>query len=426
MMTYQETIDYIFSRMPSFQNVGTSGYKPGIESMIEMDNYFGHPHESYRTIHVGGTNGKGSVSHTLASILQSSGYKVGLFTSPHLRDFRERIRVNGEMVPESYVIDFVEKHRALIEKVTPSFFEVCVAMAFDYFRQEQVDVAVIEVGLGGRLDSTNLISPDLCVITNISMDHMNLLGDTEVKIAGEKAGIIKQGVPVVIGEAEGAVKQLFIDKAEEVNTPIYFADTQKSEFLGIEASYRQQFQLFQIGEELVRTPLMGIYQEKNMATALRAVEELKHLGYAITKESMRHGFEHTIDQTHLLGRWQRLKEVPYVVCDTGHNVGGIQYVVKQLKSIPCKQLRIVFGMVGDKDVSHVLELMPKEAIYYFTKAQSHRAMPEGKLRDLAAEKGLNGTTYPTVEEAYQAALKDADDADLIYVGGSTYLVAEII
>lgn len=426
MMTYAETIDYIFSRMPSFQAVGSSGYKAGIDSMKEMDAYFGHPHESFRTIHVGGTNGKGSVSHTLASILQSAGYKVGLFTSPHLRDFRERIRVDGEMVPEEYVIDFVEKHRALIEKVCPSFFEVNVAMAFDYFRQEQIDVAVVEVGLGGRLDSTNIITPDLSVITNISMDHMNLLGDTLEKIAYEKAGIIKQGIPVVIGEAEGSVKKVFQDKAEEVNTPIYYADQQSCEFIGMEASYKQPYQLFRIDDEMVRTPLLGIYQQKNMATALRAVKELRHLGYKISQEAMRHGFEHTIDQTHLMGRWQRLKETPYVVCDTGHNVGGIQYVVKQLTSISCQNLRIVFGMVGDKDVSHVLELLPKDAIYYFTRASIKRAMPEDKLKDLAEQKGLKGGTYPTVEKAYQAALNDADDNDVIYIGGSTYVVAEII
>ncbi len=425
-MTYAETIDYIFSRMPSFQVVGSSGYKPGIDSMKTMDDYFGHPHESFRTIHVGGTNGKGSVSHTIASILQSAGYKVGLFTSPHLRDFRERIRVNGEMVPEDYVVDFVEKHRPLIEKVCPSFFEVNVAIAFDYFRHEQIDVAVVEVGLGGRLDSTNIISPDLCVITNISMDHMNLLGDTLEKIASEKAGIIKQGIPVVIGEAEGSVKKVFQDKAEEVNTPIYFADQENCEFVGMEASYKQPFQLFRVGDEFLRTPLLGIYQQKNMATVLAAVKELRHLGYNISREAMRHGMEHTVDQTHLMGRWQQLKETPYVVCDTGHNVGGIQYVVKQLTSMPCKTLRIVFGMVGDKDVSHVLELLPKNAVYYFTRASIKRAMPEDKLKELATQKGLKGNTYPTVEKAYQAALSDAGDNDVIYIGGSTYVVAEIV
>lgn len=425
-MTYQETIEYIFSRMPSFQTVGSSGYKPGIESMKTMDAYFGHPHESFRTIHVAGTNGKGSVSHTLASILQSAGYKVGLFTSPHLRDFRERIRVNGEMVPEEFVVEFVEAHRALIEKVCPSFFEVNVAIAFDYFRQEQVDVAVIEVGLGGRLDSTNIITPDLCVITNISMDHMNLLGDTLEQIAAEKAGIIKEGIPVVIGEAEGSVKEVFQRKAEEVNTRICFAPQEECEFIDMEASYKQPFQLLRVGNELVRTPLLGIYQRKNMTTVLSAVKELRHLGYHIPRDVMRHGIEHTLDQTHLMGRWQRLKETPYVVCDTGHNVGGIQYVVQQLESMPCKTLRIVFGMVGDKDVSHVLELLPKHAVYYFTKANSKRAMPETKLKELAEQKGLKGNTYPSVPEAYQAALDDADDEDVVYVGGSTYVVAEIV
>ena len=301
-----------------------------------------------------------------------------------------------------------------------------MAIAFDYFRQEQVDVAVIEVGLGGRLDSTNIITPDLCVITNISLDHMNLLGDTVELIAAEKAGIIKEGIPVVIGEAEGSVKEVFQCKAEEVNTRICFAPQEDCEFIGMEASYKQPFQLLRIGEEMVRTPLLGIYQRKNMTTVLSAVKELRHLGYHIPREVMRHGIEHTLDQTHLMGRWQQLRETPYVVCDTGHNVGGIQYVVRQLESMPCKTLRIVFGMVGDKDVSHVLELLPKHAVYYFTKANSKRAMPEDKLMELAKQKGLTGTSYATVADAYKTALADACDEDIIYIGGSTYVVAEIV
>lgn len=423
MATYQETIEYIYARIPLFQMVGSAAYKEGLESMMDFDERLGHPHRSFRCVHVGGTNGKGSTSHTIASILQSSGLKVGLFTSPHLKDFRERIRVNGEVVSEQFVVDFVEKHKSFIEESFPSFFEVCVAMAFDYFRQEAVDVAVVEVGLGGRLDSTNIISPDLCVITNISIDHTNILGETELHIAKEKSGIIKEGVLVVIGEAVGEIRALFESVAAEKHSPIYFADEYVVEELPDKDSMLMKLK---VDGEVVETPLAGIYQRHNMATVKCAVRRLRELGYAISEEVEQEGYRKTIEQTHLLGRWQKIGENPTIICDTGHNVGGIQYVVEQLRKTPHNHLHIVFGMVGDKDVSNVLELLPKEATYYFTKAGIKRAMDENRLRSLAEEKGLCGESYRTVNEALLAAKKNSVDGDLIYVGGSTYIVAEVI
>lgn len=426
-MNYADTLTYIYNRMPLFQMVGKSAYKEGLESMQAFDDRLGNPHHSFKCIHVGGTNGKGSTSHTLASILQSAGYKVGLFTSPHLKDFRERIRVNGEVVPKQFVIDFVEKHKAFFDVIYPSFFEVNVAMAFDYFRQEKVDYAVIEVGLGGRLDSTNIISPILSVITNISLDHTNILGDTELKIAKEKAGIIKEKTPIVIGEAEGEIKALFQSVADEKHAPIFYAEEHKAEWTHNRTDEDgTPLQGFAINGDVIETPLLGNYQAKNMATIKCAVERLRELGLKISKKAEWEGFRKTVSQTHLLGRWQIIGKNPTIVCDTGHNVGGIQYIVKQLAATPHKALHIVFGMVGDKDVSHVLDLLPKEAHYYFTRASIHRALDEKTLFGMGQERGLQGESYPTVAEALTAAKNNADAEDLIYVGGSTYVVAEII
>lgn len=426
-MTYQETIEYMYSRMPLFQMVGSSAYKVGLDSMMAFDGRLGHPHRSFRCVHVGGTNGKGSTSHTIASILQSSGLKVGLFTSPHLKDFRERIRVNGEKVPEQFVIDFVEKHKDFVEKAFPSFFEVCVAMAFDFFRSEAIDVAVVEVGLGGRLDSTNIISPDLCVITNISLDHTNILGDTELQIASEKAGIIKEGVPVVVGEADGEVRALFEKVAREKAAPIYFADEYDVKSVETEGvTFDASLMSLEVDGERLETPLCGEYQKHNMATVKCAVRRLREVGFEISESAEREGYRETVAQTQLLGRWQKIGEAPTVICDTGHNVGGIKYIVEQLKKTPHNHLHVVFGMVGDKDVSNVLELLPKEAYYYFTKAGIKRAMDEKRLQELACEKGLKGDAYRTVNEALFAAKNRAMVDDLIYVGGSTYVVAEVI
>ena len=426
-MTYAETIQFIYNRLPLFQVVGSSAYKVGLDSIEQFDARLNHPHRSFKTIHVGGTNGKGSVSHTIASILQSAGYKVGLFTSPHLKDFRDRIRVNGEVISEEYVIDFVEQHKLFFDEAYPSFFEVCVAMAFDYFRYKEVDIAIIEVGLGGRLDSTNIIQPILSLVTNVSYDHQDILGYSIPEIAGEKAGIMKPGVPFLIGDDSEEVCSIMGKKAQSTPTTLFQARNISVEyittFVGEDNIERQQFK---IGDETISTPLLGEYQRQNMRTAWCAVILLRLLGLSISEEAMQHGFANVIEQTHLLGRWQTLSFSPRVICDTGHNSAGISYVTKQLANMTYKQLRIVFGMVGDKDVSAVLSLLPKNAIYYFTKAEGKRAMSEIKLSELASQFGLHGNCYPTVKQAYAAALSDSTPNDLVYIGGSTYVVAEII
>jgi len=424
-MNYSETLQYIYERLPLFQIVGVSAYKTGIESMLAFDDRLGNPHRSFPTIHIGGTNGKGSTAHTIASVLQASGYKTGLFTSPHLKDFRERIRVNGIPVSEEFVIDFVEKHKDYFDVVFPSFFEVNVAMTFDYFRQEKVDVAVIEVGLGGRLDSTNIITPKLSVITNISLDHTNILGNTPQLIAHEKAGIIKPGIPVVIGEAEGEVRQIFEETAAEKNSPIFFAESLPIEYLGQETIDDIPVQSFCIEENIVSTPLLGIYQKKNIRTAWMAVKMMQSVGFNLTQESIKEGFLRVIELTGLQGRWQKLQENPTVICDTGHNEAGISHIVEQLKNTPHDTLRMVIGMVNDKDIDHILPLLPKEAVYYFTKAAIARALPENELKEKAEKFGLYGTSYPSVPEAFEMAKKEASSNDLVFVGGSTFVVAEL-
>lgn len=426
-MNYKETIDYIYNRMPLFQVVGSAGYKEGLDGMRAFDDLLGHPHQSFRTIHVAGTNGKGSTSHTLASVLQSAGYKVGLFTSPHLKDFRERVRVNGEMMSKEFVVDFVERYGKYFDVIYPSFFEVCVAMAFDYFRQEKVDVAVIEVGLGGRLDSTNIITPELSVITNISFDHTNFLGNTLGEIAGEKAGIIKSGIPVVIGEAEDAdVRKAFLDKAVAVGAPIHFVD-EEIKVNSVENGFVDEKAVlkFNIDGTDFSTTLLGDYQHRNMATAFLAVRYLRQVGFSISDEALQHGFLHTVDQTHLLGRWQQLGTNPLTLCDTGHNEAGIRFVTAQLERTPHKHIRFVYGVMKDKDVPHILPMLPQDAIYYYTQASTPRAMPCEMLKEKANAGGLPGDCYPTVAEALAAARRDAEPGDVVFVGGSTYVVAEI-
>ncbi len=425
-MNYQETLKYIYERLPLFQIVGSSAYKPGIESMQAFDDYLGNPHRSFPTIHIGGTNGKGSVAHTIASVLQASGYKTGLFTSPHLKDFRERIRINGIPAPEEFVIEFVEKHKAMFDIYFPSFFEVNVAMAFEYFKQEKVDVAVIEVGLGGRLDSTNIITPELSVITNISLDHTNILGNTLSSIAREKAGIIKSGVPVVIGEAVPGIKEVFEEAATEERSPIFFAESLQSEYLGIEIINDIPVQSFCIEENFIQTPLLGIYQKKNIQTAWAAIKILQSIGFNLSKESIKEGFLRVTELTGLRGRWQKLQDNPAVICDTGHNVAGISYIVEQLKNTPHQTLRMVIGMVNDKDIEHMLLLLPKNAVYYFTKASIARALSEDILKEMAEKNGLHGKSYPSVPEAFEAAKEDASTEDLIFIGGSTFVVAEVL
>lgn len=424
-MNYQETITYLFNSAPLFQQVGKDAYKEGLDNTLTLDEHFGHPHRNFRTIHVAGTNGKGSCSHTLAAILQSAGYKTGLYTSPHLVDFRERIRVNGKPVSEEFVIDFVEKNRAFFEPLHPSFFELTTAMAFLYFAQEKVDVAIIEVGLGGRLDCTNIIQPDMSVITNISFDHVQFLGDTLAKIASEKAGIIKKGTPVVIGEANQETRPVFEAKALAEQAPIVFA---KDEHLLKSDTHTPDGGFMYENEDYpqLKGELGGMCQEKNTNTLLSTLHILKKAGYNISDNNVREGFAHVCELTGLQGRWQKLQSEPTLICDTGHNIGGIQYIVKQLAQQTYKHLHIVMGMVNDKDISGVLRLLPTDAIYYFTQASVKRALPAEKVQELAATDGLKGQCYPSVGIAVRTALENADKDDLIFVGGSSFIVADLL
>ena len=442
-MTYQETIHFLYNSTPVFEHVGASAYKEGLENTLVLDEHFGHPHHHYPTIHVAGTNGKGSCSHTIASILQEAGYKVGLYTSPHLVDFRERIRINGQCISKKYVVDFVENFirwnnspspvnqhplpniskrpndqttKRLNDQTTkrlyPSFFELTTALAFKYFADEQVDVAVIEVGLGGRLDCTNIITPILSIITNISFDHTGLLGDTLAKIAAEKAGIIKKGVPVVIGEYTDETRPVFEEKAKAMNAPIIFA--QDKEELGCDLDFE----------------LKGDYQKRNKQTILCAVQQLSSIpinpNNPINPITIKNGLTHVCKNTGLMGRWQIIQEHPKVICDTGHNIGGWRYLSKQIAAEPCQQLRIVFGMVDDKDIDAVMELLPKHAVFYWTQADNHRAIPADSVAQKAESHQLNGRIYNKVEDAYHAAIADASPDDFIFVGGSSYIVADFL
>lgn len=445
-MTYQETVEYLYRCVPMFQNVGANGYKEGLANTLALDEHLLHPHTSYPTIHVAGTNGKGSCSHTLAAILQSAGYNVGLYTSPHLMDFRERIRVNGQPVSEEFVCQFVERERPFFEPLRPSFFEVTTAMAFKYFQEQGVDVAVIEVGLGGRLDCTNIISPTLSVITNISFDHTQFLGDTLAKIASEKAGIIKPDTPVVIGEANEETRPVFERAAAQKHTQIVFAEDEK-EVLSFTPDYKTgglHFVTRTYGD--LYGELGGYCQQKNANTVLCCLPLLLKAGFSFAEKDVREGFAHVSELTGLMGRWQTVRLKPHVVCDTGHNEGGFRYIVPQLKTQHCRNLRIVFGMVADKDISAVLKQLPTNAIYYFTQASVRRSLPAEDIQTKAAAYGLKGRAYPTVKDAYLAALGDAEhtsssaedtscsDAgttsnssdDFIYVGGSSYVVADLL
>ncbi len=420
-MNYEETVNYLYKCTPVFEHVGASAYKEGLSNTMALDRHFGHPHRLFRTIHIAGTNGKGSCSHTIAAIMQAKGLKVGLYTSPHLVDFRERIRVNGEMMPKDYVVDFVEAERAFFEPLHPSFFELTTALAFKYFAEQHVDIAVIEVGLGGRLDCTNIITPILSIITNISLDHTQFLGNTLAKIAGEKAGIIKPGVPVVIGETTPETRPVFLQKAAEEHAPITFAEEQEeivSHEVLPDGSLRYHSRHF--GD--ITGELGGIYQLKNANTILCA---LRVLGLD-DQDAIRQGFAHVSELTGLTGRWQCLHQHPYVVCDTGHNVGGWQYLAQQIKNQPCAKRHIVFGMVDDKDIDHVMDLLPKDAVYYWTQATTHRAID----KEIVARKGqahqLKGAAYDTVATAYEAARAAAQPTDFVFIGGSSYVVADLL
>lgn len=422
-MTYNQAVQYLFDSAPMFQNVGAAAYKEGLDGTLALDEYFGHPHRNYRCIHVGGTNGKGSVCHTLAAILQAQGYRVGLYTSPHLVDFRERIKVNGKMISKKRVVEFVNtllspqgrKESSLLEEIGRgpfSFFELATALAFQYFAEQKVDFAVIEVGLGGRLDCTNIIRPVLSVITNISFDHVQFLGDTLPKIATEKAGIIKPDIPVCIGESiNEAVKDVFLQKTKEVGAPITFAEDKA----------------LSIGKDWKEAALQGLCQEKNRQTILTSVHILREQGIEISDEAVCRGFREVTTMTGLMGRWQILGQKPLTICDTAHNKGGLEYIFRHLATLPHRMLHLVFGMVSDKDVDSVLSLIPREnTSLYFTQASVQRAMPAEEVCKRAKTHGLYGTPYNDVASAYSAACAKAADDDIIYIGGSTFVVADML
>ncbi len=422
-MTYDEATDFLFTQIPMFQREGVGAYKPGLETAKRLNSIFGDPQNHYPSIHIAGTNGKGSTSHTLAAVLQSAGYRVGLFTSPHLVDFRERIRVNGEMISQEAVCDFVERYLACDSSIEPSFFELTTTMAFEHFKNENVDIAIIEVGLGGRLDSTNVITPLLSIITNISFDHTAQLGNTLEEIATEKAGIIKQNVPVVIGEASNEIKNVFINKAQQEQSSIIFADEQ-AQFSHITNTLTYNIYHNTVFGD-IQGELTGDYQIKNTATILTALQQLGKIGLKFTSQDVANGFANVNKLTGLVGRWTTLSTSPRVICDTGHNIGGWQYISKQLASLEGNK-HLILGFVNDKDISHILELLPADYTYYFTNANISRALPASELTTIAKEKGLIGNTYPSVKAAYNAALANVKENDLIFVGGSTFIVADLL
>ena len=418
-MNYEETLEYIYSTAPMFQQIGSSAYKEGMENSYAIDKHLNEPHKQYKTIHVGGTNGKGSTSHLLASVLQSAGYKVGLYTSPHLLDFRERIKVNGEMIEKDFIVSFTSRNKDFFTSIQPSFFELTTGMAFEYFAHKKVDIAIIEVGLGGRLDCTNVISPILSIITNVSFDHVNLLGNTLPAIANEKAGIIKKDIPAIVGEASGEVKDIFMPYH-----PL-FADEQNI-ILSAQLLPNGHWQ-FETKEYLhLIGELGGFAQEKNAATVLCAVNELKKQELNIPAEAVYKGFASVIKNTGLLGRWQIVGQNPKTVLDTGHNIAGMEYIVNQLASEEYDKLHIVFGMVNDKDISAVLRILPKQAIYYFTQPDIPRALSAQELARQARQVGLEGKIFSSVKEAFSLAKTSASEKDFIFVGGSTFMVADAL
>lgn len=424
-MNYQETIEYLYNITPLFQNVGKAAYKEGLDNTLKLDAFFEHPHKKFKTIHIAGTNGKGSCSHTIAAILQSAGYKTGLYTSPHLVDFSERIRVNGNPIEKDFVVKFVEENKYFFEPLHPSFFELTTSMAFLYFAHKEVDVAVIEVGLGGRLDCTNVIHPDLSIITNISFDHTQFLGHTLSAIASEKAGIIKENTPVIIGEYNSETREVFENKARQMNANIIFAEDSK---LITEAVHTDD------GHFIYQSSLIdnlygelgGNYQLKNTNTILNSIIKLKDLGYKINEQNIREGFKNVCQLTGLMGRWQKLEDNPTIICDTGHNIGGIGYITEQLSKMKYDKLHIVIGMVNDKDINGVISLLPENAVYYFTQASVKRALPAEEIKKIGNSHGLKGEAYKNVKEALYAAKQNASEKDMIFVGGSTFIVADLI
>lgn len=429
-MTYPETLDYLFSQLPMFQRIGPAAYKKDLTNILALSERLGQPHLAYPCIHIAGTNGKGSVTHLLSAALQAAGYKVGVYTSPHYKDFRERIKVNGAYISEQAVIDFTIAHRDFFETQQPSFFEMATAMAFDHFRNEQVDVAVIETGLGGRLDSTNIITPLLSVITNISFDHQQFLGDTLPLIAGEKAGIIKPGVPVVIGERHEETDPVFINKALSTQSDIVFAqDMVKTVPQGGDFEHSQYAVAINGALEFdqLACGLWGRYQVKNVTTSIAALWRLKQLGYFnITKNNIQTGFRDIKHSTNIMGRWDILSKKPLALADSAHNRAGLQELTSQIKEISYQKLHFVFGMVNDKDPGLVLDLLPKDAVYYFCKADIPRGLPAEDLQEIAKDSGLYGNSYPSVQSAFKHALSQAQPDDLVLVSGSVFVVAEVL
>ena len=402
-MTYQETVDWMFSQLPMYQRQGKAAFKKDLTNIIAFCDVLKNPEEKFVSIHVGGTNGKGSTSHIISSILQEAGYKVGLYTSPHLKNFTERIRINGEEISEKYVADFITKNTLFLKKQQLSFFEMTVGLAFDYFASQKVDIAIVEVGLGGRLDSTNIISPEVSVITNIGYDHTQFLGDTLPEIAFEKAGIIKKNTPIVIGEKQKEVADVFFKKALEMNATISFASDKKYD---------------------VETDLLGAYQKKNGTTAIHVIKSLK--GFTVSENQLHKGLLNVVKNTNLKGRWQILQVAPIVICDSAHNKEGLHYVIHQLASLPAKNLHIVLGVVTDKKLEEILPLFPQDASYYFCKPNIPRGLDEYELQSKASQFGLLGSTYNSVNEAYLAAISNAEKEDVVFVGGSTFVVGEVV
>lgn len=428
-MNYEETLEFLYAQLPMFQRVGAQAYKPSLHNTIELCKAIGNPQHAFKSVHIAGTNGKGSSSHLIASILQSSGYKTGLYTSPHLVDFRERIKIDGQMIPENFVCEFVNKNMSVIQSIQPSFFELCVALAFQYFAEEKVDIAVIEVGMGGRLDSTNIINPELCLITNIGYDHMQFLGNTLAKIAGEKAGIIKPNTPLVISQEQAETKEVFIEIAEKNNASIYFAE--KDYEVKYDSSPNYLYSTFKVTSKAIKIEklscsLLGSYQEKNIAGVLKSVELLRDKGFDLKEKNILDGIKNVKSLTGLRGRWDVLRTEPLTIADTGHNEDGIKMILKQLELSRYEKLHWVWGMVNDKEPDKVFVQLPKTASYYFCKPSIPRGLDAETCKTIANAYGLKGEAYKSVSHAYEAALENAHKNDLILIAGSTFVVAEVL
>lgn len=431
-MNFQQTLNYLYSQLPMFQRIGVAAYKNNLDNTIALCNLLKNPQNNFKSIHIAGTNGKGSTSHLIASILQTKGLKIGLYTSPHLKDFRERIRINGKKIPKKFVTSFVNEYKNDFEKINPSFFEMTFGMAIKYFADEKIDLAIMETGMGGRLDSTNIINPVVSVITNISFDHTQFLGNTLEKIAIEKAGIIKPCTPVIIGETQNNLKHIFINKAEKQNAPIYFAD---SYFKALNIKYTNNrisklcmdiFSNNKLYLKNLNSSLTGLYQYKNIITSLQIIKILNKTAYNINKTQIKKGIGNVVKQTGISGRWQIISNSPLTICDTAHNADGIKEVVNQIKTIPYKNLHFVLGMVNDKNINNILRLLPQSATYYFCKADIPRGLDQGVLAEKANIADLKGEIYPSVNNALANARNNAGKNDLVFIGGSSFVVAEVL